>query len=1314
MSIKAFRAAVEQVLATFEENGQDYLTYLQAGHTHGDEAMVRGKIVEPLLDALGYDRHTELHWEERAGTGYADLYVEAIGPDPADEHATMRLEGVPAMVVELKRTGLRGDDFVAQEEQLAPYVLLKGVRYGVLTNGHDVRVYERAGDTIRLAFAFSLTPFAPDATTPPSDDARMALAGFYDLLNRDSFLDVERYKLDIVTPPHHQLQLTADQPQNEEKLIGELTREIHQLHRLVLLRFRAHCRRMEQFETERRERQAGVETARTRLVEWVQAFTDRVRLASTAGELSTFLDTFEEHWHTFESEDTFVERVLDVSDVGRHLNGADRITFTNRARDVYRAFTQYRRWHLRQGAALRLSRRLVEDFEQWQEEIGIMAEAPEAEFCLQTVYIFVTRLLLIRICEDKDIVTEKISNGGYEKYLNFSNDFYRFVGHANRRLLSLAYEDAGYIYGHFFSQTVFDWYDWPEESVVRLFYVLNPYSFAGVSADLIGRIYEQYVDELERKRKGQFYTPAPVVRAVLDAAAYEGPQIVGTKLLDPACGSGRFLVEAARRLIPHLEAAYRQTATLDQPVDYEDLVNNRLRNSLFGMDVNRFACFLAEVNLVVQALDLFRKADEPFTILRFHVYPTNSLLPSERGGGMMAAPVRSGLPAEDSLAGEALVADLIKRRGRHPTDPALDFRHGFDYVVGNPPYVRADTPGVAAMRRRIENTGRYPSLYKKWDLYIPFIDLSLNLLKDGGHHAFIVSDAYQTEEYARQSRTRLLEETIIEQIVFAPDVHFFEEAAVSTVIYGVCKRGPTEDHKTERRLVLRMPMDDPHNRRDLKALSQVKWGEDIFRSQFKGDEGLDFSECIPLGELCYINSGLELQSHEKFDPIVDGRRQKLFVKDDLVVPHKDKIHPKPYVEGEDIGDLVILRFNYLEWGTDRVPSKLRRSRFPELFENEKIMMGETSGLYYDAVGAFVNNHSVRNFVPYHAYDDADVRRTVAGLLAREITDEDVAALELTPAELERSSKTDLAERVIAQRAERSRDYNLRYLTALLNCTWLRDYVMTFIRRGSRRRLYPNDLKAWPIAPADAKTQQRVAQLVREIVDAKEDLQRLRDDGHDVDAGGVTLNPKPFLARWDDIPSGDLVDAAGIVHAEIGGQPTTVEEDGDRVIFRKVPLSYLESPHAPVRTYLRRYLEANYEALRAVPERRLAQEIRLPRTVDGVEAFLRRLEREEFRATLRVMDAAQREALIDELAFDIYGVDDEVRQELSGRFYTFDDVPDETRYVSVLIHEDESPLTRVAFPWNDGWTIRTDEDLPDAVLLWVSDGKTVDASQWVIL
>jgi len=108
---------------------------------------------------------------------------------------------------------------------------------------------------------------------------------------------------------------------------------------------------------------------------------------------------------------------------------------------------------------------------------------------------------------------------------------------------------------------------------------------------------------------------------------------------------------------------------------------------------------------------------------------------------------------------------------------------GFDITIGNPPYVRADSGQEhLVMRRAIEATGDYETLWEKWDLYIPFVERAYKLLKPGGLTTMIVSDAFCHAKYAQKAQTWLLRHSRILRLDFLSQIKVFD-AAVRNVTY---------------------------------------------------------------------------------------------------------------------------------------------------------------------------------------------------------------------------------------------------------------------------------------------------------------------------------------------------------------------------------------------------------------------------------------------------------------------------------------------------------------------------------------------------
>jgi hypothetical protein len=110
---------------------------------------------------------------------------------------------------------------------------------------------------------------------------------------------------------------------------------------------------------------------------------------------------------------------------------------------------------------------------------------------------------------------------------------------------------------------------------------------------------------------------------------------------------------------------------------------------------------------------------------------------------------------------------------------------GFDIVIANPPYVRADAedPKYQDFRRMLENTGQYKTLYEKWDLFIPFIERGLNLLNDKGDLDYIVSNAVCTSKYAFKLLDLIQENYFVVTIDYFENMQVFEAGVIPVVLH---------------------------------------------------------------------------------------------------------------------------------------------------------------------------------------------------------------------------------------------------------------------------------------------------------------------------------------------------------------------------------------------------------------------------------------------------------------------------------------------------------------------------------------------------
>jgi adenine-specific DNA-methyltransferase len=380
---------------------------------------------------------------------------------------------------------------------------------------------------------------------------------------------------------------------------------------------------------------------------------------------------------------------------------------------------------------------------------------------------------------------------------------------------------------------------------------------------------------------------------------------------------------------------------------------------------------------------------------------------------------------------------------------------GFDVVIGNPPYVRADSgERHLAVRRQILESGQYETLWEKWDLFIPFMERSFKLLKPGGVTTLIVSDAYCHSKYAQKSQDWFLKNSRILRLDFLSRIKVFD-AAVHNVIYFFQRSGDAKS-QPERRVhqqafgeVTLLPTDD-----------QTKL---TYRAFFPEDRPTSVFSCtsVELGSACYISVGMVVHANEK---VAKGA----FELDDVVADARDSKHPRRFVEGKHLERWIARECRWLEWGTSRAPALFRRPTFPELYAvPEKIFIHRTAGeglrSAYD-VNETTCNHTVMVCLPWHSL--SGVRNPSLKKAARYRG--------------ERPPRQDLPKREELEAT--SRRFNTKYLLGVMNSSSSRDFLRA--KRRSNTDIYPEDWKNLPIPDATQEQQAPIIGLVDQILNAK--------------------------------------------------------------------------------------------------------------------------------------------------------------------------------------------------------------------------------------
>jgi len=298
---------------------------------------------------------------------------------------------------------------------------------------------------------------------------------------------------------------------------------------------------------------------------------------------------------------------------------------------------------------------------------------------------------------------------------------------------------------------------------------------------------------MTKKANGVYYTPSAVVDYIVRGTL--SPLLEGKSpmhpltVLDPACGSGYFLLGAYQFLLDWSLEWYREHdaerwlsgshPTICRAGDSLCLRNDEreriLREHIFGVDIDEQATVVAKRSLA----DVCGQ-------------PTTARLDNIRCGNSL---IGSDFPQRRAPGGLDDPCPRVRTFDWEAEFPAVIASGGFDAIVGNPPYVNTrlvkQEQGEAIKRYYRE---RYRCARRAFDLYVLFVERSHELLRQGGRAGLIVPNKIATLDYARSCREVLLQETALDTITDVSDQQLFRDASVYPYIITWTKQLPAPDH----------------------------------------------------------------------------------------------------------------------------------------------------------------------------------------------------------------------------------------------------------------------------------------------------------------------------------------------------------------------------------------------------------------------------------------------------------------------------------------------------------------------------------------
>jgi len=353
-----------------------------------------------------------------------------------------------------------------------------------------------------------------------------------------------------------------------------------------------------------------------------------------------------------------------------------------------------------------------------------------------------------------------------------------------------------------------------------LYYPQSPYEFSVLPAEILGQVYEQFLGKVIRltpghrakveekpevkKAGGVYYTPTYIVDYIVQQTVGKlvesktPRQISKLRTLDPACGSGSFLLGAYQYLLdyhrqwyeahdPAKHAGGKRPAVYQGPQGEWRLTTTEkkriLLNNVYGVDIDRQAVEVTKLSLLLKVLE----GENQETLGQ------QLMLWRERALPDLSDNIKCG----NSLIGldyfEAqLMPDEDKMRRVNPFDWEREFSEvmgagGFDCVIGNPPYVRMEE--FKDLKSYLKN--QYFSHDERSDLYVYFIERGLHVLGDGGYFGMIVSNKFLRANYGKKLRRYLSTEAQLDRITDFAGLPVFAGATVRTIVLVATKRKTT-------------------------------------------------------------------------------------------------------------------------------------------------------------------------------------------------------------------------------------------------------------------------------------------------------------------------------------------------------------------------------------------------------------------------------------------------------------------------------------------------------------------------------------------
>ena len=571
---------------------------------------------------------------------------------------------------------------------------------------------------------------------------------------------------------------------------------------------------------------------------------------------------------------------------------------------------------------------------------------------IEKVQKLLDRFLFICFCEDKGLIPENSYSNLVKRGELLEDIFESFKSFCNWINTGNKNKNIPHFNGGLFKpDSVLDNL-FVDDEVFRKLEKISDYDFdSDLNESILGHIFEQSVSDIEelkktsqneefdkkeskRKKDGIFYTPKYITKYIVESTMnawiedkkkelgeenlpelqekdfkYDlykknysknfrkhvefwekfREELRKIKIVDPACGSGAFLIEAFDFLLKYNQMIddkiFNMTGTKNL---FDDTTKEILENNIFGVDLNKESVEITKLSLWLRTAD----KDKTLATLENNIKCGNSLISDKN-------------LSEKGFDWKEEFQEVFKEGG-------------FDIVIGNPPYVSAEN--IKELEKEYYRNN-YKVATGRQNLYIIFYERGIELLNKNGYLSFITPYTILKNKYYMEARKYILKNSKLLKLVDFKNITVFEEAVVDSII-----------------LILKKEQSKKY---DFEKIYNIKnFGNNEYSSRTFTIENV------------YLNPDFSLEISDNFALILKMQKNSLKLKDiiefkqGIITGNNKKFitneiseNTKKVITGKDF-NRYFLNYNgeYVIYDVE----KLHRPRKKEIFEiDNKILLRQT-------------------------------------------------------------------------------------------------------------------------------------------------------------------------------------------------------------------------------------------------------------------------------------------------------------------------------------------------------------------------------------